>query len=65
MVNLLLAIEPRISRGTLAEVASVRVVSTAPTVGAGPIGTCHSAQLAVVAIETMRASAGISVFQIL
>lgn len=65
MVNLLLAVEPRVSCGALAEVASVRVVSTAATVGAGPISARHGTQLAVVAIETVRASAGICVFQIL
>lgn len=65
MVNLLLAVEPCVPCGALAEVASVRVVSTAPAVGAGPISTRHGTQLAVVAIETVRASAGICVFQIL
>lgn len=65
VVNLLLAVEPCVACGALAEVASVRVVSTAATVGAGPIRTRHGAQLAVVAIETVRASAGICVFQIL
>lgn len=65
MVNLLLAVEPCVSCGALAEVATIRVVSTAATVGAGPISTCHGTQLAVVAIETVRASAGICVFQIL
>lgn len=65
MVNLLLTVEPCIPCGALAEVASVRVVSTAATVSAGPISARHGTQLAVVAIETMRASAGICVFQIL
>lgn len=65
VVNLLLAVEPGVSCGALAEVASVRVVSTAATVGAGPISTRHGTQLAVVAIETVRASAGICVLQIL
>lgn len=65
MVNLLFTVEPCIPCGALAEVASIRVVSTAATIGAGPISTRHGAQLAVVAIETVRASAGICVFQIL
>lgn len=65
VVNLLLTVEPCVPCGALAEVASVRVVSTAATVGARPISTCHGTQLAVVAIETVRASAGICVFQIL
>lgn len=65
MVNLLLTVEPCIPRGALAEVASVRVVSTAASIGARPISTRHGALLAVVAIETVRASAGICVFQIL
>lgn len=65
MVNLLFTVEPRVSGGTLAEVASIRVVSTAPTVRARSISARHGTQLAIVAIETMRASAGICVFQIL
>lgn len=65
VVDLLLAVEPCVSCGALAEVASVRVVSAAATIGAGPIGTRHGTQLAVVAIETVRTSAGVCVFQIL
>lgn len=65
MVNLLLAVESCVSCGALAEVSSVRVVSASATVGAGPISTRHGTQLAVVAIETVRASAGICVLQIL
>lgn len=65
MVNLLLAVEPRVPRGALAEVTSVGVVSTAAAVGAGAVGTRHGTQLAVVAIETVRTSAGICVFQVL
>lgn len=65
MVDLLLAVKPCVSRGALAEVASLWVVSTAATIGAGSIGTCHGTQLTVVAIETMRARAGVCVFQIL
>lgn len=65
VVNLLLTVEPCIPCGALTEVASIRVVSTAAAIGAGPISTRHGAQLAVVAIETVRASAGICVFQIL
>lgn len=62
VVNLLLTVEPCVSCGALAEVSSFRVVSTAATVRARPISACHGTQLAVVAIETMRASAGICVF---
>lgn len=65
MVDLLLAVEPSVSRGALAKVASVRVVGAAAPVGAGPVRTRHCAQLAVVAIETVGASAGIRVFHIL
>ncbi len=65
MVNLLLAVEPCVSCGALAKVSSVWVVSTAAAVGARPISTRHSTQLAVVAIETVGASAGICVLQIL
>ena len=65
MVDLLLAVEPRIPRGALAEVAAVGVVGAAAAVGAGPVCARHGTQLAVVAIETMRAIAGICVFQIL
>lgn len=65
MVDLLFAVESCVSCGALAEVASVRVVSTAAAVGARPISARHGTQLAVVAIETVRASAGICVFRIL
>lgn len=43
VVNLLLTVEPCIPRGALAEVASVRVVSTAASIGARPISTRHGA----------------------
>ena len=65
VVDLLLAVEACVSCGALAEVASVGVVSTAASIGTGPVCTRHGAQLAVVAIETVRASAGICVLQIL
>lgn len=65
MVDLLLAVEPCVSCGALAEVASVRVVSTAASIGTWAVSTRHGTQLAVVAIETVRASAGVCVFQIL
>lgn len=65
MVDLLLAVKPCVPRGALAEVASLWVVDAAAVVGAGPIGARHCAQLTVVAVETVRASAGVSVFQIL
>lgn len=62
VVDLLLAVKPCVSCGALAEVASLWVVDAAAVVGAGPIGACHCAQLTVVAVETVRASAGVSVF---
>lgn len=65
VVDLLLTVEPCVPCGALAEVSSIRVVGTASTVGARPIGTRHGTQLAVVAIKTVRASAGVRVFQIL
>lgn len=65
MVNLLFAVEPSIPSGALAVVPSIWVISTAATVRAGPVGTCHGTQLTVVAIETVRASASICVLQIL
>lgn len=43
VVNLLLTVEPCVSRGALAEIASVRVVSTAASIGARPISTRHGA----------------------
>lgn len=43
VVNLLLTVEPCIPRGALAEVASVRVVSTAASIEARPISTRHGA----------------------
>lgn len=65
MVDLLLTVEPCITRGALAEVPSIRVVSAAAAIGAWPVSTRHGAQLAVVAIKAMRTSALICVFQIL
>ena len=65
MVDLLLAGEPGVPCGALAEVSSVWVVGTAAVVGARPVGTRHGTQLTVFAIKTVRASAGIRVFQIL
>lgn len=65
MVNLLLAVEAGVPCGTLAEVASVRVISTAAAVVAGPVGARHGTQLAVVAIETTRTGAGVCVFHVL
>lgn len=61
MVDLLLTVESCVSCRALAEITSVRVVCTAAAVGAGPVCARHGAQLAVVAIETVRASAGICV----
>lgn len=65
MVDLLLTVEPCVSCGTLAEVAPVRVVGASAAVGARPVGTRHGTQLAVVAVKTVRTSAGIRVLQIL
>lgn len=65
VVDLLLAVEPGVPGGALAEVAAVVVVGAAAAVGAGPVGTRHGTQLAVVAIKAVRAGAGVSVFQIL
>lgn len=65
VVNLLLAVEPCITSGALAEVATIWVVSAAAAVGAGPIGTRHGAELAVVAVEAVRTSALVRVLQIL
>lgn len=65
MVDLLLAGEPGIPCGALAEIAPLRVVHAAAAVGAGPVGARHGAQLAVVAIETVGAGAGVGVFQVL
>lgn len=65
VVDLLLAVEPCITRGALAEVASIRVISAAAAIGAWPVSACHGAQLAVVAVKAVRTSALICVFQIL
>lgn len=65
MVNLLLTVEPRVTSGALAEVATIWVVGAAAAVGAGPIGTRHGAQLAVVAVEAVWTSALVRVLQIL
>lgn len=65
VVDLLLAVEPCITRGALAEVASIRVISAAPAIGAWPVSTRHGAQLAVVAVKAVRTSALICVFQVL
>lgn len=65
MVDPLLAVKSRVAGGTLAEITSVGVVGAAAAVGTRPVCTRHGAQFAVVAIETVRACAGICVFQIL
>lgn len=65
VVNLLLTVEPCVTSGALAEVATIWVVGAAAAVGAGPIGTRHGAQLAVVAVEAVWTSALVRVFQIL
>lgn len=65
VVDLLLTVEPCITRGALAEVASIGVVSAAAAIGAWPVSTRHGAQLAVVAVKAVRTSALICVFQIL
>ena len=52
VVDFLLAVEAGVSRGALAEIASLGVVGTTPAVEARPVGTSHGAELAVVAVET-------------
>lgn len=65
MVDLLLAVEPCVSIGTLAEVATVWVVGAASAVKARPIRTRHGAKLAVVAVKTRRTGTAVGVLHIL
>lgn len=65
MVDLLLTVKACVSCGTLAEVTTIRVIGASPAIGARPVGAGHGTQLTVVAIETVRASAFVCVFQIL
>lgn len=64
MIDLLFAVETGIARRTLAEVSSIRVVSTAPAVEAGAVGTSHGAQFAVSSIETRGTRTAVGVFKI-
>lgn len=65
MVDLLLAVEPCVSSGTLAEITTVRVVSAASAVKAWPIRTRHGAKLAVVAIKAWWTGTAVGVLHVL
>ena len=65
VVDFLLAVEASVSRGALAEIASLGVVGTTPAVEARPVGTSHGAELAVVAVETGGARALVGVVKVL
>lgn len=65
MVDFLLTVEASIARGTLAVVATVWVVGTAPAVEARPVCARHGAQLTVLAIVTRGAGTTIRVFHVL
>lgn len=65
MVDLLLAVEASVSHRALTEVATFRVVGTAPTIEARPVCTGVGTQLTVIAVETRRAGALIAVFVVL
>ena len=66
VVDLLLAVEAGVARGTLAVVAAVGVVGAAAVVEAGPVGARHGALLAVLPVEPGGAGArerGLQVLQ--
>lgn len=65
MVDLLLAVEPCVSCGTLAEVTTIGAVSAASAVKARPVRTRHGTKLAVVAIKTRWTSTAVGVLHVL
>lgn len=65
MIDLLFTVESGEARRTLAEVSTIRVISTAPIVEAGAVGASHGAQLTVSSVETGRTRAAVGVFKIL
>lgn len=65
MVNFLVAVEASISHWALAEVTTLRVVSTTPAVKTGPVCTSVGTQLTVVAVKTRRTGALVAVFVVL
>ena len=65
VVDFLLAVETGVSRGALAEIASLWVVGTTPSVEARPVGTSHGAELAVIAVETGRTCALVGAVKVL
>lgn len=62
MVNLLLTVESCVSHWTLAEVASLRVITAAATIKTRAISTSVGTQLTVVAVETRWACALVAIF---
>lgn len=65
MVDLLLAVEPCISCGTLTEVTTIGVVGTASAVKARTVRTRHGAKLAVVAIKARWTGTAVGVLHVL
>jgi len=65
VVDLLLAGEAGVARGTLAVVPSVGVVGAAAAVEAGPVSAGHGTQLTVPPVEAGRAGAPVGVLLVL
>lgn len=65
MIDLLLTVKASVTSGTLAEVATIRIISTAPPVETRTICTSHGTELTVFAIVPRRTGAGVGIFQVL
>lgn len=65
MIDLLLTVKAGITRGTLAEVATIRVISTASPIETRTVCTSHGTEFAIFAIVTRRTGAGVGIFQVL
>lgn len=64
MVDLLFTVEPSISSGTLAEVTTIWVVSTASTIKAWPIRACHGTKFTILPIEARWTGTAVGVLHV-
>lgn len=65
MINLLLTVKASITSGTLAEVAAIRVISTASPIETRTICTSHGTEFTIFAIVPRRTGASVGIFQVL
>lgn len=64
-VDFLLTVGAHVTRRAEARVARSSLLRAGPSIEAGPIGTGHIADLAVLPVEALRACAGVIIHQIL